>query len=57
MIKLFKKFAKDESGAAMVEYGVALMVIAAIGTTAMTALGDGVEANVSTACSAIGTTC
>ena len=57
MIKLFKKFAKDESGAAMVEYGVALMVVAAIGATAMSTLGGGVSANVTSACSAIGVVC
>jgi len=57
MIKLLKKFAKDESGAAIVEYGLALMVVAAIGATAFTTLGGQVNTNVSAACTAIGTTC
>jgi len=56
-IETVKSFCKDESGASMVEYGVALLVVSAIGVTAMSALGDGVAANVTTACSAIGTTC
>lgn len=57
MIKLLKKFAKDESGAAIVEYGLALMVVAAIGATAFTTLGGQVNTNVSKACAAIGATC
>ena len=51
--KSVKSFCKDESGASMVEYGVALLVVAAIGITLMTSLGDGVEANVATACNAV----
>ncbi len=54
LIKTVKHFVKDESGASMVEYGVALLVVVAIGVTLMTALGDGVAANVALACEAIG---
>lgn len=53
MIKLLKKFAKDESGAAIVEYGLALMVVAAIGATAFTTLGGYVNDNVDEACAAM----
>ncbi|MCK0104209.1 Flp family type IVb pilin [Pseudohalocynthiibacter sp. F2068] len=56
-IETVKSFCKDESGASMVEYGVALLVVSAIGVTAMTTLGGGVSANVTTACTAIGVTC
>ena len=37
--KLFTNFAKDESGAAMVEYAVALLVVTAIGIGTMTVIG------------------
>lgn len=53
MIKLLKKFAKDESGAAIVEYGLALMVVAAIGATAFDTLGGYVSDNVDAACAAM----
>ncbi len=57
MIKLFKKFAKNESGAAIVEYGLALLVVASIAVGAFSALGTTTNTNVSSACSAIGATC
>lgn len=59
-IKIFSvlaRFKKDEDGASMVEYGVALLVVAAIGVTAMSLLGGGVLTQVQTACSALGITC
>jgi Flp pilus assembly pilin Flp len=49
---LIARFRKSESGASMVEYGMALLVIAAIGAAAMTTLGGAVAANVGTACDA-----
>ena len=56
-IETVKNFCKEESGASMVEYGVALLVVSAIGVTAMSTLGGGVATNVSTACTAIGVSC
>jgi pilus assembly protein Flp/PilA len=57
LFRILSRFGKDESGASMVEYGVALLVVVAIGVGAMTTLGGGVATNVSTACTAIGVTC
>lgn len=48
------RFLKDESGASMVEYGVALLVVAAVGVTAMNTLGTVTQGAVSTACTAMG---
>ena len=56
-LKTVKRFIKDECGASMVEYGVALLVVTAIGVTAMGILGGGVAANVTLACGAIGVVC
>jgi pilus assembly protein Flp/PilA len=60
MIKFLKsatRFVKDESGAAIVEYGLALLVVGAIGTAAFTGLGTQTNTNVQAACTAIGATC
>lgn len=54
---LVARFNKDESGASMVEYGVALLVVVAIGVTAMSVLGGGVYANIQTACAMFGLSC
>lgn len=51
-----KRFLKDDCGAAMVEYGIALLVVAAIGAGAMTTLGTEVSNNVEDACDAFGGT-
>ena len=56
MIKLFKKFAKDESGAAIVEYGLALLVVGSIAVGAFTFLGTETAANVKSACDSLNTT-
>lgn len=48
-IKL-KRFLSNESGASMVEYGVALLVVTAIGISAMSILGGEVAGNVGQAC-------
>lgn len=55
-IKILKRFLKSEKGASMVEYGVALLVVTAIGVTLMNTLGEEVEANVVDACNAVGGT-
>lgn len=57
LVKLVNRFCKEESGASMVEYGVALLVVAAIGATAMTTLGGAISTNLTAACTAIGVTC
>ena len=54
MIKFFKKFAKDESGAAIVEYGLALLVVASIAVGAFGYLGTTTNTNVTAACTALG---
>ena len=54
MKTFIKKFVKDDSGAAIVEYGLALLVVASITAGAFTYLGDETDANVSAACLAVG---
>lgn len=56
-VRILLRFRGDEAGASMVEYGVALLVIIAIGTAGMTALGSAVFLGISDACSATGTSC
>lgn len=53
LLKRAKSFIKDDCGAAMVEYGVALLVVTAVGATLMTNLGNEVELNVQAACDGI----
>jgi len=57
MTKLFKKFARDEDGAAIVEYGLALLVVASIAVGAFGALGTQTNTNVGAACAATGAAC
>jgi pilus assembly protein Flp/PilA len=40
MFLKLKNFLKDESGASMVEYGIALLVVAALGVGVMQQIGD-----------------
>ena len=54
MTKFLKNFAKDQSGAATVEYGLALLVVASIAVGAFTYLGTTTNGNVSSACEALG---
>lgn len=51
--KFFIRFRKDETGAAMVEYAIALLVAAALGTTMFTVMGDNAKANAKAACDAM----
>jgi len=53
LISKLKTFLKNEDGASMVEYAVALLVVTAIGVTAMSNLGAEVKGNVDTACNTI----
>ena len=54
MTKLFKKFARNEEGAAIVEYGLALLVVASIAVGAFQYLGTTTNTNVTGACGALG---
>ncbi|WP_135507175.1 Flp family type IVb pilin [Roseovarius aestuariivivens] len=54
MIKLLKKFAKDESGAAIVEYGLALLVVGSIAAGGFSYLGTQTNNNVLGACDTLG---
>ena len=49
MRNFFKNFRKSESGATLVEYGVALIVAIIVGGTALSILADETEANMNTA--------
>ena len=46
MRSIFQKFRKDESGATLVEYGIALIVAILVGGTALTVLGNETAGNV-----------
>jgi Flp pilus assembly pilin Flp len=48
--KSLRAFLKSESGASMVEYGIALLVITAIGTGGMMAIGTTSGAQIAAAC-------
>ena len=43
MTKLFKSFLRDEEGAAMVEYGLLVGLIALVAASAVTTLGTSVK--------------
>ena len=55
MLKVFRAFSKDESGATAIEYGLiaALVSVAAIG--ALTAMGDSLSTMFSTVSTALST--
>ena len=48
-----KKFIGDESGASMVEYGLALLVVTGIGVGAMSTIGTNTGAIVDGACNVV----
>ena len=54
IMKKLKLFTRDESGASMVEYGVALIVVVTVGVVAMSGLGTPTRAKVDAACTALG---
>lgn len=54
MTKFMKKFVNNESGAAIVEYGLALLVVASIAVGAFSYLGTTTNTNVTGACAALG---
>lgn len=49
-----RQFRRNECGAAIVEYGIALLVVAGIAVSALTYLGTTTNANVQTGCAALG---
>jgi Flp pilus assembly pilin Flp len=53
MIKMIKNFRDSESGAAMVEYAIALLVAAGIGVATFSTMGDIAGANAESACLAL----
>lgn len=53
MIKLIKNFRDSESGAAMVEYAIALLVAAGIGVATFSTMGSQAATNASAACGAL----
>ncbi len=54
MTKFIAKFAKDESGATAIEYGLIAALIAVVIITAVTTLGQNIEANFSHIATKIG---
>jgi len=56
MINFLKTFVRDDSGAAIVEYGLALLVVASIAVGAFGYLGTTTNTNVTAACTALGST-
>ena len=51
--KFLNQFRKDESGAAMVEYAIALLVAAGIGVATFTTMGTQAGTNATAACNAL----
>ena len=56
MIKFISKFAKDESGATAIEYGLIAALIAVVIISALTTLGTGVRDNFDTIADEMGGT-
>lgn len=54
MRDFFKNFRKSESGATLVEYGIALILAIIVGGTALITLAGGVNTNLSEACDITG---
>jgi Flp pilus assembly pilin Flp len=54
MKALLSKFRRDEDGAALVEYGIALLVVILVGTAALIGLSEDTEALFTDACAATG---
>ncbi len=55
LLRKLNGFLKDECGASMVEYAVALIVVTAAGAGVMGAIGTDVSESVTDACQAIDT--
>ncbi|WP_227257978.1 Flp family type IVb pilin [Kangsaoukella pontilimi] len=50
---MLNKFLNDESGATLVEYGVALLLAIIVGGTVMTGLGSATQSNMQDSCSSL----
>ncbi len=55
LLRKLNEFLKEECGASMVEYAVALIVVTAAGVGFMTAIGTDVGENVTDACQVLDT--
>jgi pilus assembly protein Flp/PilA len=53
MSKFIARFARDESGATAIEYGLIVALIAVVIITAFTAVGNNLSAKVSTVANAV----
>lgn len=53
LLKAMKRFSKDESGAAIVEYGIALLVVGALGVGVFQTIGDATSDSVDAACGVV----
>jgi len=51
--KFLNQFRKDETGAAMVEYAIALLVAAGLGVATFTTMGTQAGANATDACTVL----
>jgi Flp pilus assembly pilin Flp len=56
-MKKLRVFRNDQAGASMVEYGIALLVVTAVGVTLMSAIGTKTGETVTDACEKIGGDC
>lgn len=54
IFKSLKSFSANESGAAVVEYGIILGLIVVVGATALTGLGTNTRTAIEAACEAAG---
>ena len=57
LTKAVSRFLREENGAAIVEYGLALLVVAGIAIVAFAGLATVTNSNAQSACTAIGATC
>ena len=53
LLKTMSRLRRDEKGASMVEYAIALLVVAAIGVTTFSTMGTKVAENSTAACRAL----
>lgn len=54
--RFLKRFIRSDTGAAMVEYAIALLVAAALGTGVFTVMGNTAKSTAEDACQAMGNT-
>ena len=55
LTSLFTRFSRDEKGVTLVEYGIALILAVAVGTTALSTLGTAVGDKMGAAETCLGT--